>query len=987
MRAKKNKTAAHEPLPAGAAAPAGPVRENFPIVGIGASAGGLAAFEAFFSGMPAGGTGMAYILVQHLSPDHKSILAELVGRYTSMQVFEAADGMRVKPDCAYIIPPNRDMAFINGSLQLFEPAPHPGPRLPIDFFFRSLAQDLHERAIGIILSGTGSDGTLGLRAIKGEGGLVLAQKPETAEYDGMPRSAIATGLADFVLPPAEMPSRLTAYAGRAFEKKKQPASMESPGTADVLKKIFVLLRARTGNDFSQYKQNTIVRRIERRMAIRQIDGLENYLQHLQKNPGELDALFGDLLIGVTKFFRDPEEFKALEAALDTVVLSGKPEGYTIRAWIPGCSTGEEAYSLAILLAERIEALKPGLQVQLFATDIDRQAIEAARAGVYPAGIAVDVSPARLARFFTPEPGALAYRVNKSIRDMLVFSEQNALKDPPFSRLDLISCRNLLIYLGGELQEKLLPLFHYALNPNGLLFLGTAESVGGCENCFEPLDRKARIFCRKELAGVAYPHGVGRFALPPGGGLPAQHTGYFARPHKLSLRELTEKNLLNQSGLAGALTDEKGEILYLHGRTGRYLEPAPGEVGMNALKMAREGLRAPLASALQAAAAKKETVKHAGLRVKTNGDFTYIDLAVHPVADTPEAGQRLFLVVLEPAQEPAAAAGRSAESADTDARLAAMKEELRYKEDSLQAANAELANFNDELLTANEELQSANEELQSTNEELSTSKEELQSINEELATVNAEQQAKVDKLARANNDMMNLMASTGIGTLFVDHQLRVQRFTPAVTKVMNLIPGDAGRPLAHIVSNLPGYSRLVEDTQAVLDSLAAKDIEVRAASGEWFLLRIRPYRTVENVIEGAVITFVDISELKAAQEAMRRLAVVLRDARDAVTVRAMDGRILAWNPAAERAYGWSEAEALTMNARDLVPEDLREEALARTQQLGRAEVIQPYRTRRIHKSGRIVEAWVTATTLQDAAGAAYAVSTTERVIEEKPKTGS
>lgn len=934
--------------------------------------------------MPAGAdTRIAFLLVQHLAPDHKSILAELVGRYTRLKVLEAGDGMRVKPGCVYVIPPNRDMALLNGALQLFEPAAGGGPRLPIDFLFRSLAEDQGEGAIGIVLSGTGSDGTLGLREIKGGGGLTLAQAPETAEYDGMPRSAIAAGQADFVLAPAEMPARLIAYEGRAFGKKPLAAPAEVP-PEDLLKKIFILLRARAGNDFSQYKRNTILRRIERRMAIRQLESLDAYVKYLQKNQPEQDALFADLLIGVTKFFRDPKEFKALEDALAGQVFAGKPEGYLVRVWVPGCSTGEEAYSLAILMAELQERLKPGLQVQIFATDIDHRAIEAARAGVYPAGIAEDLTPERLSRFFTAEPGGMAYRVNKKIRDMMVFSEQNALKDPPFSKLDLVSCRNLLIYLGNELQEKLLPLFHYALNPRGILFLGTAESVGACDKFFEPLSYKAKIYRRKEPAGGGLIPGAGRFALPPSGGaFSAQRAGLQPVTRRSTLRELAEKAILQQRGLAAALTDERGEILYLHGRSGRYLEPSPGEVGMNILKMAREGLRAPLAGALQAAAAKEEPVRHPGLRVKTNGDFTWVDLTVQQVKDTPEPGQRLFLVTLEAAPAPAEAppAAGAGDTTDLDRRVAALQEELRAKEESLETANAGLADLNEELMSANEELQSANEELQSTNEELSTSTEELQSINEELSTVNAEQQAKVDKLARANNDMINLMASTGIGTIFVDEKLRVMRFTPAAARIVNLIGSDEGRPLAHLVSNLVDYTTLVGDTREVLETLVPKDIEVRAGTGEWFLLRIRPYRTVENVIEGAAITFVEITELKKAQESSARLAVVLRDSGDAVTVHDLEGRILAWNPAAERAYGWSEAEALAVNIRDLVPEDQRETALARIKQLSRAEVLKPYRAKKICKDGHSVEAWVAATALKDQAGKVYAISTTERIIEK------
>ena len=445
---------------------------GFPVVGIGASAGGLAAFEAFFSGMPADtDPGMAFVLVQHLAPDHKSILTDLIRRYTRMQVFEVEDGMVVQPNCAYIIPPNRDMAFLHGALQLLEPTTPRGQRMPIDFFFRSLAHDQHERAICIVLSGTGSDGTLGVRAIKGEGGMVMAQNPESTEYDGMPRSAIGTGLVDYELPAAEMAAQLIPYVARVFGNSSGDVSVPAPKAENLLKKIFVLVRSQTGHDFSQYKQNTINRRIERRMAVHQIDTKDRYVKFLQQTPPEVEALFRDLLIGVTNFFRDPEAFEAVEQQVIPLLFANKPMGSSIRVWTPGCSTGEEAYSIAILLQEHLDALKQSYIVQIFATDIDSQAIASARIGLYPASIATDITPERLARFFTVEPGGSSYRIHKSIRDMLVFSEQDVIKDPPFSKLDLISCRNLLIYMGGELQKKLIPLFHYALNPGGMLFFG------------------------------------------------------------------------------------------------------------------------------------------------------------------------------------------------------------------------------------------------------------------------------------------------------------------------------------------------------------------------------------------------------------------------------------------------------------------------------------------------------------------------------------
>jgi len=704
--------------------------KGFPVVGIGASAGGLAAFEAFFAGMPADiDPGMAFVLVQHLAPDHKSILTDLIRRYTRMQVFEVEDGMVVQPNCAYIIPPNRDMAFLNGTLQLMEPSAPRGQRLPIDFFFRSLAQDQRERAICIVLSGTGSDGTLGLRAIKGEGGMAMAQNPASTEYDGMPRSALATGLVDFELPPAEMAAQLMAYAAHAFGKPPSRAETTLPLKAEnLMKKIFIMLRSQTGHDFSQYKPNTINRRIERRMAVHQIGTMDEYVKYLQTTPLEVDSLFRDMLIGVTNFFRDPEAFKAVEDQAIPRLLAGKPASALIRVWVPGCSTGEEAYSLAILIAERQEAMKQSFKVQIFATDIDSQAIATARAGLYPASIAADISRERLARYFAVESDGSAYRIHRGIRDMIVFSEQNVIKDPPFSKLDMISCRNLLIYLGGELQKKLIPLFHYALNPGGSLFLGTSETVGEFLDLFSATDRKSKLYQRKEDFHSAQRAVLGRF-LPPmtaiEAAIPRADKSIF--PGKLPLRELTERAMLQQVIPAGALVNGKGDILYLHGRTGMYLEPAQGEAGIsNILKMAREGLKRELTTALHKATRTKEVVRHLGLIVKTNGDFTPVNLTISPVAAGSAATSEtpLYLVVLEDvssefAQKTALLAGEEASDPKVaaDARVVVLQQELHAKEEYLQTTNEELETSNEELKSSNEEMQSVNEELQSTNEEL------------------------------------------------------------------------------------------------------------------------------------------------------------------------------------------------------------------------------------------------------------------------------
>nr|MDP2192812.1 CheR family methyltransferase [Rhodoferax sp.] len=995
------RTAKAVPTPVKGDAPATPepTAARFPIVGIGASAGGLAAFEAFFSGMPVDADpGMAFVLVQHLAPDHESILTDLIRRYTRMQVFEVEDGMRVQINCAYIIPPNRDMAFLNGTLQLLEPAAPRGQRLPIDFFFRSLAQDQRERAIGIVLSGTGSDGTQGVRAIKGEGGMVMAQNPASTEFDGMSRSAIATGLVDYELPPAEMPEQLMAYVAHAFGNPPRRVSASAPHTENSLKKIFVLLRAQTSHDFSQYKPSTIYRRIERRMAVHQIDAIDGYVKYLQQTPAEVESLFRDLLIGVTNFFRDPEAFAVLEQQIIPKLFANKPVGATVRIWSTGCSTGEEAYSIAILLQERVEALKQSYKVQVFATDIDNQAIATARAGLYPASIANDISPERLARFFTAEPDGSSYRVQKGIRDMLVFSEQDVIKDPPFSKLDLICCRNLLIYIDSDLQKKLISLFHYALCPGGMLFLGTSETVGEFGDLFAVLDRKSKLYQRREDFQGAQRAALGRF-LPPKRAntrTDAEHsqsTTKAAGLVKLPLRELTEQALLQQVTAAGVLVNGQGNILYLHGRTGIFLEPAPGEAGINnILKMARDGLRRELTTALHKAAGSKEVMRCNNLRVKTNGHFTQVNLTVCPVAPGPAAALEspLYLVMLEqaPVLDPASERLTPLPPADHDgkdanAQIAELTEELQAKEEHLHAANEELETTNEELKSSNEEMQSVNEELQSTNEELETSKEELQSINEELATVNTELQTKVTDLSRVNNDMNNLLAGTGIGTVFVDHNLRILRYTPAAIQIINLILSDVGRPVAHIVSNLVGYDSLVADAQAVLKTLVPKEVDVQTAEGKCYTMRILPYRTLDNVIEGAVITFIDISEMVHTRESLRkanelmRLAVVVRDAFDAITVQDLDGRILAWNPGAVRMYGWSEAQALLMNVRDRIPPGLQKEALARVHQLSQEETLEAYQTQRLAKDGSVVEVSLISTALFNEAGQMYAIATTER----------
>lgn len=957
----------------------------FPVVALGASAGGLAAFEAFFSGLASvPKPGLAFVLVQHLAPDHKSLLGELIRRYTRLEVFDVEDGLAVTPNCAYIIPPGYDMALRRGKLRLTRHTEAQGRRLPIDFFLESLAKECKDRAAAVILSGTGSDGSSGLRAIKARGGLVIVQKPESAEFDGMPRSALATGLADHEMPPAEMGQVLVEFA-RGLGGRRSGAKEARHRPSGVLHEIFALLRSRTGHDFSLYKPSTINRRIERRMAVQQVESLDAYVRHLRRTPSEVEALFQELLINVTRFFRDSDAFTQVEEIVIPELFDGRNPASVVRVWVPACSTGEEAYSLAILLAEKMEALAPGCAVQIFATDIDPRAIAAARQGVFPAGIADDVRADRLAKFFTREAGGGGFRVNKRIRDMVIFSEHDVNRDPPFSRLDLISCRNLLIYLGAEMQQRLLPLFHYALNPGGWLFLGNSESPGEGSRLFSAVDAKVRLYRRSEGLGGRGVRDL--FASPPSPGIavPRMTDPPAVARVKPPMRELVEREMLQHSGLTGALVDARGDILYLHGRSGLYLEPPEGESGVNnLLRMAREGSRAGLASALRRAHSSGTTARCPGLRIKTNGHHELVNVTVRPLISSAGRSELLFVVIWEiaperPAPEPPPRRGGKPVTADVVARL---RRDLLAKEEHLRSANEELQRSTEALQSSNEEMQSVNEELQSVNEELETSKEELQSVNEELCTVNAELQAKVHSLSRANNDMNNLLAGTGIGTVFVDHELRILRFTPAASAIINLIQSDIGRPVAHIASNLLHYDRLVADTRQVLDTLQPRETEVQTAEGRFYTLRIQPYRTLENVIEGAVISFVDITATVRAREELRkandllRLAVVAGDPRDALVIQDLHGVTIAWNAGAEALYRWPASEAVGRALRDRVPAAFLRAEQAKLNEVARGESVPPYPAERTAKGGGVVEVQVTATALVDAAGKIYAVATTE-----------
>jgi len=829
-----------------------PADNGFCIVGLGASAGGLEALEHFFKNMP-DDSGLAFVIVQHLDPDHSSILVDLIKHHTNMQVFQIKDGMRIAPNCVYVIPPNKDLALLHGMLHLIDLSLPHGFRLPIDHFFRSLAEDQRHKAIGIVLSGTGTDGSLGVKAIKAAGGMTMAQEGSTAKYDGMPRSAIVTGCIDYVLPAKKMPAELVRYVRHPYVSKV--AETEAVGETH-LEKIFILLRSRTGHDFTYYKRNTIDRRIERRMAVHQIKKVEDYLRYLQQNKHEIEALFKELLIGVTNFFRDPESFEVLKQKVIPRILQPKSAETPIRVWVTGCSTGEEAYSVAMVLIEAMNDLSKNFKIHIFATDIDEQALAFARIGAYPESIVADVSADRLRHFFSKE--GHTYQIRKQLREMIIFAKQDVLKDPPFSKLDLILCRNLLIYLGLPLQKKLLPLFHYTLDPGGFLMLGPSETIGEFADLFSLVDKKWKIFQRKSAlrASVEFP------PVPLIKGERRKKESAKSLGHT-NVVQLSEKLLLEGYTPSCVIINEKDDIIHFHGHTSRFLEPPTGEATLNILKMAREDIRIELRSAIHKAFKRHTTVAHPNVVIKEGGREFSVNLIVKPFQQ--ESMQGLMMVIFEDVNQLSQhkPAKKSKTTSTSDQRLYDLEFELDSTKESLQRAIEELETSNEELKSTNEELQSTNEELQSSNEELETSREELQSINEELMTVNAELQTKLDELSQANNDMVNLLNSTNTGTIFLDNQLRIKRFTPAVAKVINLISSDIGRPINHLTPDLV-YPHLVDDINQVLKTLVFKEQELHTRDGDWFSMRIFPYRTMENVIDGVVVTFVDISGFKKQQ---------------------------------------------------------------------------------------------------------------------------
>jgi two-component system CheB/CheR fusion protein len=822
---------------------------RFPVVCIGASAGGLEPIQSFFEHIPTD-PGMAFVVVTHMDPRHGSLMPELIQTRTSMPVLQVKGGTAVEPDHVYVIPPDRDMSISRGVLQLASPAPQThGPYLPINTFLRSLSEDMKEYGIAVILSGMGTDGTLGVKAIKSEMGMVMVQDPETAEYSSMPVSAIQTGLADYILPPAQMAEYLMEYVKRFLIKGGAKPLVPERVPASDMERIYTQLRTLTGNDFSHYKESTILRRISRRMFVHHIDSIRAYSAFIEKNPYEAKALFKEFLIGVTSFFRDPESFESLKKAL-LESLQHKPSESSLRAWVVGCSTGEEAYSVAIVLDECREELGLSLDVKIFATDVDEEAIEKARIGLYPLSIAEDMSEGRLNRYFEREDDS--YRIKRSIRDMMIFADHSVIRDAPFTKLDLISCRNLLIYLDAELQKKIIPLFHYSLNPGGILFLGSSETIGAFSDIFSTLDLKWKIYRRGENHAYNYP----MIEFPLGSARRLGEVQKAARPRPVELSAVIERNLLENHTPAAIVVDRKGDILYIHGRTGMYLEPAPGVARVyNAFEMARDGLRNQLPGMVRSAVENKDKVFTRKLKIRTNGQYALVNVIVKALNEP--VGELYMVLFVETPQEAAREEGgpvKLDKVRGRDRELISLREELQYVKDHLRTTIEELEAANEELKSTNEEYQSTNEELQSSNEELNSSKEELQSLNEELETVNRELQSKIQEAQNAYGEINRFINNINIPMLFLDSGMRIKRYNVSVTRIVNLIEADIGRPVNQITSTLKDVD-IFQEGMEVIRTLREKRKEVQSQDGNVYEMQISPSRTTDNRIDGVTVIFI------------------------------------------------------------------------------------------------------------------------------------
>ena len=923
---------------------------DFPVVGIGASAGGLPALIQLFENMPAAND-MAFVVILHLSPKHPSSAAAILQRATRMPVVQVTSKVQIERNHVYVIAPNQHMSMMDGLLLVDELERPRGKHVAIDMFFRTLAEVHRERAVAIVLSGTGADGAVGLTRVKEQGGVTLAQAPTDAEHDGMPSAAILTGAVDFVLPVVDMAQKLVELwnNARAIELPA-PGDGEAPiahvthGDAaacaeDALHDIISRLLSHTGHDFRHYKRATVLRRIERRLQVRGVQSLPQYRDLLEADPGENKLLLDDMLIGVTNFFRDREAFESLERDILPELFKDKGATDEVRAWVAACSTGEEAYSLAMLMADQAALMEHPPLFQVFASDIDDRAIDSARAGNYPASIITDVAPARLRQYFSKEDDR--YRIRKSLRDRILFASHNLLRDPPFSRLDLISCRNLLIYLNREVQARVLQTFHFALKPGGYLFLGSSESAESVSDYFIPVDKKNRIY--RARGGGRPLHYQSPTSAVYGARLPEVSRVKLPGKRQFSYAELHQRALA-QYAPPSAVVDREGNIVHMSEQAGRFLRMAGGEPSRSLLTLVLPELRLELRSAMYQATQNEASVECRPIELNEHKELGTVAMTVRPFRDE-EAETDFLLVVFDRYEHPQDKAAPARPDGSHDVVLAQLEAELQRKREQLQETieNAEVST--EELRASNEELQAINEELRSATEELETSKEELQSVNEELVTVNYELKVKVEETGKANDDLNNLIASTDIATIFVDSGLRIKRFTPRAADLFSIIASDVGRSLLDLTHKLD-YDHLAEDVSATFDTLRVVEREVRSTEGRCYIVRLLPYRTNEDRIEGAVMTFFDITARRQAEEQARaseaRMRMVAESANDyAIITMDEEGRATSWNKGAEALFGYTEQEVLGDTLERLfVPEDREAgvpfDELRRAREDGRAE---------------------------------------------------
>lgn len=948
------------------------VQNSFTVVGIGASAGGLEALSLFFDNVSAQ-SGIAYVVVQHLDPTKESLMAELLAHHANLPVTQVTERTLLRPDHVYVMPPNRDLSVDNGALVLTKQVELRGQRLPIDCLFQSMAEQLESRAVCLVLSGTGADGSLGLKLVKQHGGLVMVQDPSTAAHDGMPRNAISSGMADLVLAVEMMPEALVRHATQTHAQGSKQKGLANEDVDSGLPSILAIIQTRLNQDFSAYKKSTLTRRIERRMGLLQLDKRADYLEFLRHHKDEIGLLAKDFLISVTQFFRDPESFEALARETGKSLARGQNTNLPIRVWVAGCATGEEAYSLGMLLIEQLGSDWPARGLQVFGTDIDAEALHVARTGLYSEDIKTDVSPQRLRRFFTKEVGG--YRINQQLRSCITFAQQNLLSDPPFSRLHLISCRNLLIYIEPEMQADIIPLLHYGLLPGQYLFLGSSESIGTHNDLFNTLDSKARVYQHIDIGRnrkVSIPTllNTGSKSLEPLGkdSVNTLSTGLVEIAHNLLAQEFAPPSLI---------IDNKDQPLYFFGSVDRYLRLTTGVPTQPVTDMAREGLRSVLRRLIKQVRQSGEIERTHPVPVKFNEEIVQVTVEVRPTTVSKNAEGPLILSFIEQTASQVQQTKAQSPMLDQDGTIGELEDELRATHRSLQIGAEEAEIASEEMKVSNEEAMSMNEELQSTNEELATSKEEMQSLNEELSTANLALQQRSLDLEDANDDLVNLLNSTDVATLFLDKNLLIGRFTASIPPLINLMPADTGRPITDFSMNFID-PRMIPDAQAVLDRLIPIEREIEGSEGKWYIRNISPFRTQTDKIEGVVITFVDITQRKQGEDDLRRLAAVVRDSNDAITVQDLKGNILEWNRGAELMYGYTKAEALSMNMIALVPQASRDEARALLDNLSAGKEVESFETKRVTKDGRVLDVWMIATFIRDEAnGETAAFATTER----------